>query len=82
MKRGSENTGSSMGAVAGDAKVSTSNSGGDTGVIITGVVKDTVETMSEGGRATRIIISGGGTGGHLFPAIAIANALRRLEPGE
>jgi UDP-N-acetylglucosamine--N-acetylmuramyl-(pentapeptide) pyrophosphoryl-undecaprenol N-acetylglucosamine transferase len=29
---------------------------------------------------TRIIISGGGTGGHLFPAIAIANALRRLEP--
>jgi UDP-N-acetylglucosamine--N-acetylmuramyl-(pentapeptide) pyrophosphoryl-undecaprenol N-acetylglucosamine transferase len=29
----------------------------------------------------RIIISGGGTGGHLFPAIAIANALRRLKPG-
>ncbi|MDZ7634196.1 MAG: undecaprenyldiphospho-muramoylpentapeptide beta-N-acetylglucosaminyltransferase [Bacteroidales bacterium] len=28
----------------------------------------------------RIIISGGGTGGHLFPAIAIANALRRIEP--
>jgi UDP-N-acetylglucosamine--N-acetylmuramyl-(pentapeptide) pyrophosphoryl-undecaprenol N-acetylglucosamine transferase len=32
-------------------------------------------------RATRIIISGGGTGGHIFPAIAIANALRRAEPG-
>lgn len=32
-------------------------------------------------RATRIIISGGGTGGHIFPAIAIANALRRSEPG-
>lgn len=31
-------------------------------------------------RATRIIISGGGTGGHIFPAIAIANALRRMEP--
>lgn len=30
--------------------------------------------------AHRIIISGGGTGGHIFPAIAIANALRRLEP--
>ncbi|MCX2479224.1 undecaprenyldiphospho-muramoylpentapeptide beta-N-acetylglucosaminyltransferase [Pedobacter sp. MC2016-15] len=31
-------------------------------------------------RATRVIISGGGTGGHIFPAIAIANALRRAEP--
>lgn len=31
-------------------------------------------------RPTRIIISGGGTGGHIFPAIAIANALRRVEP--
>jgi UDP-N-acetylglucosamine--N-acetylmuramyl-(pentapeptide) pyrophosphoryl-undecaprenol N-acetylglucosamine transferase len=29
----------------------------------------------------RIIISGGGTGGHIFPAISVANALRRLEPG-
>jgi len=28
----------------------------------------------------RIIISGGGTGGHIFPAIAIANALKKLEP--
>jgi len=28
----------------------------------------------------RFIISGGGTGGHIFPAIAIANALRRLRP--
>lgn len=28
----------------------------------------------------RIIISGGGTGGHIFPAIAIANAIVRLEP--
>lgn len=28
----------------------------------------------------RIIIAGGGTGGHIFPAIAIANALKRLDP--
>lgn len=32
------------------------------------------------GGAPRIIISGGGTGGHIFPAIAIANALKKLEP--
>ena len=25
----------------------------------------------------RIIISGGGTGGHIFPAVSIANAIRR-----
>ncbi len=30
--------------------------------------------------AKRVIISGGGTGGHIFPAIAIANALRRHDP--
>ena len=30
--------------------------------------------------AHKVIISGGGTGGHIFPAIAIANALRRIEP--
>jgi UDP-N-acetylglucosamine--N-acetylmuramyl-(pentapeptide) pyrophosphoryl-undecaprenol N-acetylglucosamine transferase len=28
----------------------------------------------------KIIIAGGGTGGHIFPAIAIANALKRLDP--
>lgn len=31
-------------------------------------------------KAHKIIISGGGTGGHIFPAIAIANALREIEP--
>jgi UDP-N-acetylglucosamine--N-acetylmuramyl-(pentapeptide) pyrophosphoryl-undecaprenol N-acetylglucosamine transferase len=30
--------------------------------------------------AKRIIIAGGGTGGHIFPALAIANALRKKEP--
>jgi len=29
----------------------------------------------------RIIISGGGTGGHIFPAISIANAIKAKEPG-
>ena len=28
----------------------------------------------------KIIIAGGGTGGHIFPAIAIANAIKKLEP--
>jgi len=28
----------------------------------------------------KIIIAGGGTGGHIFPAIAIANAIRQLHP--
>lgn len=36
---------------------------------------DLVEKM-----ANKVIISGGGTGGHIFPAIAIANALRSLRP--
>jgi UDP-N-acetylglucosamine--N-acetylmuramyl-(pentapeptide) pyrophosphoryl-undecaprenol N-acetylglucosamine transferase len=29
----------------------------------------------------KVIISGGGTGGHVFPAIAIADAIRKIEPG-
>ena len=31
-------------------------------------------------KAPRIIISGGGTGGHIFPAVSIANAIRELCP--
>jgi len=28
----------------------------------------------------RVIISGGGTGGHIFPAVSIANAIKALRP--
>ena len=31
-------------------------------------------------RGIRIIVSGGGTGGHIFPAVSIANAVRQLRP--
>jgi UDP-N-acetylglucosamine--N-acetylmuramyl-(pentapeptide) pyrophosphoryl-undecaprenol N-acetylglucosamine transferase len=34
----------------------------------------------QGAGGLRVIISGGGTGGHIFPAIAIANALKKLDP--
>lgn len=36
--------------------------------------------LSNGGADLRIIISGGGTGGHIFPAISIANAIMELRP--
>jgi UDP-N-acetylglucosamine--N-acetylmuramyl-(pentapeptide) pyrophosphoryl-undecaprenol N-acetylglucosamine transferase len=29
----------------------------------------------------KIIMAGGGTGGHIFPAIAIANAIKKIKPG-
>lgn len=37
--------------------------------------------MQQPDQHIRVIISGGGTGGHIFPAIAIANAIREIRPG-
>jgi len=38
------------------------------------------EAVVERRKVKRIIIAGGGTGGHIFPAIAIANALKEIDP--
>ena len=40
----------------------------------------TLGDRGEDGGGIRIIIAGGGTGGHIFPAIAIANAIKLLKP--
>ncbi|MBS1599671.1 MAG: undecaprenyldiphospho-muramoylpentapeptide beta-N-acetylglucosaminyltransferase [Bacteroidetes bacterium] len=37
-------------------------------------------TGGAGESSHRIIIAGGGTGGHIFPAVAIANALKKIRP--
>lgn len=39
-------------------------------------------TMSNGmeHKALRVIISGGGTGGHIFPAVSVANKLKEMNP--
>ena len=43
-------------------------------------IKSLQDTPLKSCRGCRIIIAGGGTGGHIFPAIAIANALRAKQP--
>src|SRR5215211_8774451 len=41
--------------------------------------KEIPDSPSVGSKGLRFIIAGGGTGGHIFPAIAIANALKKLD---
>ncbi len=42
------------------------------------IIKPQSAPLAEG--SFRLIIAGGGTGGHIFPAIAIANAVKQLRP--
>jgi len=36
--------------------------------------------VANGGGGGNFIMAGGGTGGHIFPAVAIANAIKKLQP--
>src|SRR6185312_10080125 len=44
------------------------------------IIEEPNDNVSTKNRNKKIIIAGGGTGGHIFPAVAIANAIKKLEP--
>ena len=45
-----------------------------------GNIIDKVKKIVTDKEAVRIMIAGGGTGGHIFPALAIASALKKQVP--
>ena len=47
---------------------------------VPGVNIGNVQNATKSGRALRFMVAGGGTGGHIFPAIAIANAIKQQQP--